>query len=209
MRRLLDEATVEAGPLAANCRMNRGRGLEAYARELRLDIVARRPGRWLDVGCGEGRALLEAESLLPETELVGIDLVDHFRAHPVRVRFLVGPVREVEPGGPFDLITAVHALHYVGDKLGTLERLRRWLTPEGTLVAHLDLAQVLVGERPGSRRVLGWLRSRGYAWDARRHQISVNGPGADTTAPWRWEGAIEAGPNYTGQPAVASVYAPA
>jgi SAM-dependent methyltransferase len=205
--RTLDEAELEATGVVANCRMNRGRRLRDYSREVGFDIVALGPARWLDVGCGEGRALAEAAAVLPASDLVGMDLVDAFASPGPRTRFLVGPLREVEPGGRFDLITAVHALHYVGDKLGALERLRGWLAPGGLLVAHLDLAHILVDERPSPRTVLRWLRARGYAWDPHNHRIRSVPPRSLPDPPWRFLGAREGGPNYTGQPAVASLYA--
>jgi predicted TPR repeat methyltransferase len=50
------------------------------------------------------------------------------------------------PDRPFDLITSVHGLHFVGDKLGLTARAASWLTDEGTFVASLDLSNDKLSE---------------------------------------------------------------
>jgi SAM-dependent methyltransferase len=208
----LTEAELEATAVVANCSMNREReltGTNGYDRELGFDLVEwlreRPDARWLDVCCGSGRALLQAEQLLPDVRIVGLDLVDFFWPHQEsRVRFVVGPLREYVPEGRFDLITSVHGLHYVGDKLGALERLRGWLVPGGRLVAHLDPTQVLVDGSP--RSTVGMVRRAGFAWNGRKHLVEAVGP-AGPLLGVRFLGARPAGPNFTGQPAVESAYA--
>lgn len=52
------------------------------------------------------------------------------------------------------------------------------------------------------------LRAAGFAYDARRHLVTAAGRLA-ADFPYRFLGADDtAGPNYTGQPAVVSHYAP-
>jgi SAM-dependent methyltransferase len=208
---MLDEPALEQTAVVANNTMNRERelrGTNGYDRELGFDVVQAlrgTPVRWLDVCCGTGRALIEAEALLPDdATLVGIDLVDRWWPRPPgsRVRLVTGALREFQPEGRFDLITSVHGLHYVGDKLGALVRLRSWLSTDGRLAAHLDLGQVLVDGRPARPALLHAL---GFRWNGRRHLVSAMGPGHDA-APPRFVGAAPAGPNFTGQPAVASHY---
>ncbi|MFI7525979.1 hypothetical protein [Nocardia salmonicida] len=71
---LLDNSTLEQSSVVANNAMNRGRGLSgvnSYTRELGFDpyeVLAERLRAdptarvtWVDVCCGSGRALLEAE----------------------------------------------------------------------------------------------------------------------------------------------------
>lgn len=215
LEKLLDEETLEQTAIVANCRMNRERelrGTNGYEVELGLDPAAwlarRGAGRWLDVCCGSGRALLQAEPLLPPSiELVGLDLVGFFCERPARSRVVLveAPLRTFTPGAlPLDLITCVHGLHYVGDKLGALQRLGRWLAPDGLLLAHLDLDNVLLEGRPRRRQLLSWLRQAGFGYDSRRHLITLRGP----CRPWplAFLGARASGPNYTGQPAVESHY---
>lgn len=207
---MFDEATLEATAVVANSEMNRARrlrGTNGYDRDLGFDVVevlGPGPSRWLDVCCGTGRALVEAEILLPEATLVGVDLVDRWWPRPPgsRIRLVTAPLRDFVPDGRFDLVTSVHGLHYVGDKLGALVRLRSWLAPTGRLAAHLDLAHVRVKDRPADPSLLHAL---GFRWDGRRHLVTAVGPGGSIAVP-PFLGAVPAGANFTGQPAVASHY---
>ncbi|MEV0355498.1 class I SAM-dependent methyltransferase [Nocardia sp. NPDC050697] len=222
--RLLDHAALERSSVVANTAMNRERGLSgvnSYARDLGLDPFASlaerlpAPVRWIDVCCGSGRALLEAEARFaaeyPEAEvaLLGIDLVGYFQGAPrtPRLRLVTASAHEWRPDGDADLVTCVHGLHYIGDKLALLTAMAGWLTPGGTLAAHFDPAGIR--HRDGSsaaRPVLAELRRAGVGYDSRRHLVTTRGPatlrfsasylGADDTA----------GPGYTGQPAVTSHY---
>ena len=136
--------------------MNRGRELfggNGYDRELGFDPIAflewrvrtRGRARWLDLCCGEGRALLDAAerfaSTSAEVDIHGIDLIDGFTAVPpeVRLTFEATSVHTWQTDLRFDLITCVHGLHYIGDKLGLIMRAAGWLTTDGLLCGHLDL----------------------------------------------------------------------
>ncbi|MBA9001695.1 class I SAM-dependent methyltransferase [Thermomonospora cellulosilytica] len=215
---LLDDNALEWSPVVANCAMNRERRLTGYCRELGLDIPAflrdrlsRGPAvRWLDLCCGSGRALAEAAALFPErVEIVGVDLVDAFAvpARPPALRLVTASIATWTPDGPFDLVTSVHGLHYVGDKLGVLARAASWLTEDGRFAANFDARSVLLenGGRAG-RPLLKHLRDQGFTYDPRTRRISRQGRGR-VTLPYRYLGADDrAGPNYTGQPAVDSCY---
>ncbi|MFB4316728.1 class I SAM-dependent methyltransferase [Actinomadura sp. 21ATH] len=212
MTRYLDDEALERSAVVANCAMNRERSLagsNGYGRELGLDIAAElaRRGRWLDLCCGTGRALDEAAALAEgRTEIVGVDLAGHFvPRRPAGPVLVTASVTAWEPDGRFDLITSVHGLHYVGDKLGVLERAASWLTEDGLLVANLDVRSVRVaGGTP--RRLAAELRRQGFAYDTARRRVSMRG-GRAVRFPYRYLGADDqAGPNYTGQPAVDSYY---
>ena len=60
-----------------------------------------------------------------DIEIVGIDLVAMFapgaESFP-HLRLIESPLTECEITGPFDLITCVHGLHYLGDKLGVIAK---------------------------------------------------------------------------------------
>jgi hypothetical protein len=111
------------------------------------------------------------------------------------------------PDRPFDLITCVHGLHYLGDKLGLIARAASWLVEDGLFVANLDLHNLKFddGELAG-RRVAIDLRRSGLAYDRRRRLIVCRGRKI-MGLPYRYVGADDRpGPNYTGQPAVDSYY---
>ncbi|GAA2071296.1 class I SAM-dependent methyltransferase [Actinomadura alba] len=227
MARLLDDGTLEASSVVANCAMNRERSLtgsNGYGRELGLDVLAEitdrlgrtgEPVRWLDLCCGSGRALSEAAArlrdrgLADQVEITGVDLVDHFVVpqRPPGLRLVVASVTSWTPSDRFDLITCVHGLHYVGDKLGALARAASRLTAGGLLVANLDLRGIRpAGGAPAGRRLTTALRAQGFGYDPARRRISLRGA-CTVRLPYRYLGADDrAGPNYTGQPAVESHY---
>jgi SAM-dependent methyltransferase len=225
---LLDDPALHASSVVANCAMNRERqlvGVNSYTRVLGFDPLASlttaagagagaRVG-WLDLCCGTGHALVQAAARLQRdghlgrVALVGVDLVDAFApATPVPgLTLLAAPVETWTAPQSFDLITCVHGLHYVGDKLAVITRAVQWLTPTGRFVADLDLASIRLADgRPAGRGLSAQLRAAGLAYDPRRHRLSCTGP-RQLTLPYRYLGADDhAGPNYTGQPAVHSYY---
>lgn len=217
--RLLDDGALEWSSVVANCAMNRERGLtgsNGYGRELGFDVSGflrerlerAATVRWLDLCCGSGRALLEAAG--PRIEIVGVDLVDRFAGPcPPGVRLVTGSVADWTPDGEFDLITCVHGLHYVGDKLGVLGRAVSWLNGTGLLAANFDVASIRLGDgRPAGRALTARLRGEGFVYEAGRRRIFYRGKGS-VGLPYRYTGADDqAGPNYTGQPAVNSYYEP-
>ncbi|WP_258940145.1 class I SAM-dependent methyltransferase [Actinomadura luteofluorescens] len=228
MTGLLDDAALARSSVVANCTMNRERtlsGSNGYGRELGLDVLAEMsaraggssPVRWLDLCCGSGRAPAEAAALLAErglggrAEIIGLDLVDHFAPGPVHAmaRLVSGSVAEWVPDGRFDLITCVHGLHYLGDKLGTLSRIASWLTGDGLFVANFDARSIRHADgSPSGRRLIAQLRAQGFDYDSARRRVSRRGHG-QVRFPYRYLGADDqAGPNYTGQPAVDSFYEP-
>ena len=206
---LLAETELEATAVVANCAMNRERRLASYERELGLKIVpfleARESPSWLDLCCGQGRALVEAAESVPRGEYFGVDLV----GGPVdssAVTLWVGPWRDWRAPSAFDLITCVHGLHYVGDKLGALVQASQWLAPRGKLLCHFDPSS-LRDPRGGSlgRAALVSLRNDGWLYISRRRLLSRVGPAK--ALGWEFVGADpKAGPNFTGQPAVNSHY---
>ncbi|HET7489875.1 MAG TPA: methyltransferase domain-containing protein [Acidimicrobiales bacterium] len=163
-----------------------------------------------------GQALVEAAVALAAAgsagpvRLVGVDLVDFFASVPPGLagpELVVASVASWVPDTAFDLVTCVHGLHYVGDKLGLLSRAAGWLAPGGLLVADLDPGDVRLADgRPAGQRLPGALRAAGFAWDGRRRRVTRRGAGA-AVVPWRYLGADDrGGPNRTGQPSVRSYY---
>jgi hypothetical protein len=145
--------------------------------------------------------------------IIGVDLVGAFAHAPVLPPGLELVSESVarwapRPGQLFDVVTCVHGLHYVGDKLGLLTRAAAWTAPGGVFAATFDPAGVRhAGDRgSAARRVVRVLRDAGAAYDARRHLVSWRGPiTLDFGA--RYTGAdAAAGPGYTGMDAVNSCY---
>jgi len=215
--------------VVANSAMNRERaldGVNSYARELGfnpVDVLAallRVTGApdtvaWLDLCCGTGRALIEAAGQLRDAGVAervlveGVDLVDAFDPAPdvPWLRLTTASVADWVPARRYDLITSIHGLHYVGDKLAVLQKAAGWLTDGGRLVADLDLASIrLTSGAPAGRRLAADLRDAGFSYDGRRRRIGRDDRG-DVGLPYEYLGADDkAGANYTGQPAVHSHY---
>ncbi len=224
---LLDEFALERAAVVANNRMNRERrvsGVNSYTRELGFDPVdglraairRREPFAWLDMCCGRGRALLSTFELLtpserPSTILQGVDLVDAFDPIPAEatgsVTLEAASVHRWQATRTYDLITCVHGLHYVGDKLRFIFLMASWLKGAGRLVANLDLGNLRSTEDGHfARRVRRCLLAEGFSYDARRRLLSAVGPLRHNT-PFIFVGADpNAGPNYSGQEAVDSYY---
>ncbi|HYZ86206.1 MAG TPA: methyltransferase domain-containing protein [Bryobacteraceae bacterium] len=133
---------------------------------------------WLDLCCGAGRALIPAS------------------------------VERWETTERFDLVTCVHGLHYIGDKLGLLQRASGWLKDGGLLIAHLDYRNLRIKDRTNSAAQMGKdLRRAGFRYTSGRHLLTCGSQTARHLLPYRYLGADDhAGPNYTGQPAVDSYY---
>jgi len=219
---LKDDAALIRSEIVANSAMNRERGIagaNSYTQDLPFDVlgylrerVARQGhAAWLDLCCGSGRALIEAGTALAgSVEIHGVDLVPLFYPVPAalaNVRLEAASLADWEPGRAYDLITCVHGLHYVGDKLGLLTRALSWLAGEGRFLAHLDPANLRGADgAPIGPAVLKALRGGGLTYDSRRRLLSGTGRRA-LRLPFRYLGADDAaGPNYTGQPAVNSCY---
>ena len=223
---LLGDDELERSAVVANCRMNRERGLfgsNGYDRELGfnpLDVLRKpsgegRPAAWLDLCCGSGKALIEAARVVHDegldVEIVGVDLAGMFRRIDPdldRLRLVEASLGDWRPERSFDLISCVHGLHYVGDKLGLIARAASWLTGDGLFTASLDLHNLKISdEKSAGRRLGGDLRRAGLQYDRKRRLVSCRGR-RTVDLPYRYLGADDqAGPNYTGQPAVDSHYA--
>lgn len=223
---LLNDA-LERSAVVANCCMNRERrllGSNGYDREIGFDPLKSlkdQLGRqdraaWLDLCCGTGKALIEAaeraqgEGLAARIEILGIDLVGMFDRLPPALtclRFVEASLSSWQPERNYDLITCVHGLHYIGDKLGLIARAASWLAASGRFVANLDLANLKFADgRAAGRRVAADLRRCGLSYDRKRRRLVCAGRRA-ADLPYRYLGADDrAGPNYTGQPAVHSYY---
>lgn len=219
---LLQEKVLILSAVVANNRMNRERnagGINSYEKDIYfhpgpyLKDHIRRFGqvRWLDLCCGKGKALLQCALELADAgfqhqaALKGIDLIDGFQPMPPGISCLhwqVGSVVDWVADDPYDLITCVHGLHYIGDKLRVISNACRSLTAEGIFIAHLDLQNIKLPAQT-IRKKLG---DAGIEYHPRKRILTCKGP-REVDFGVRYEGASDqVGPNYTGQEAVDSYY---
>jgi SAM-dependent methyltransferase len=227
MKKLLNNDALELSGVVANSAMNRERvcvGKNSYARELSFDpldflksrIETRGQASWLDLCCGQGRALIEAaEALAPYSsdsnlKLLGVDIVAMFDSYSPALSFIrlqEASVSSWRPDCLFDLVTCVHGLHYIGDKLGLIQNAVSCLKEHGVFLANLDPGNLkFPNDAKGGSKIIRDLRKIGFEYRAEKHLI-VCKCRKDFTLNYRYLGADDAaGPNYTGQAAVNSHY---
>ena len=222
---LLDDDALHKSPVVANCTMNRERqlsGSNGYSFELKLDITSwlasqleARSVRWLDVCCGTGRALIEATQLSDllghpnRLKITGIDLAGHFLSHNSKCLELVkSSIESWHPQSEIDLITCVHGLHYIGDKLAVVKKLANCLSENGVFLANIDLGNLRFRDGgSASRTVVKRFKEHGIEYDKNNRLIHCRGGRTIESFGLGYYGADDdAGPNYTGQPAVNSYY---
>lgn len=218
-----DEQKLEQSPVVANCCMNRERdlnGTNGYDVEIGFQplrflsdrLANNGSARWLDLCCGTGKALIQAAKLIDSdglpVEIVGVDLVGMFAAHSSNQLTLIeASLSTWSPVGSFDLITCIHGLHYIGDKVGLIARACSWLNQEGRFVANLDSENLRLNPGGKSSRAFAQvLRQAGIEYLHRKRLIRCDGR-RRLSLPFTYVGADdEAGPNYTKQPVVNSYY---
>ena len=222
--RLLNAAELEDSPVVANCCMNRERdlrGSNGYEVELGFDplewlqgrFAGRSTVRWLDLCCGSGKALIQAAKLCENfggrsVQIFGVDLVGMFLPNTSSGLQLVQcSVFDYQPTEQFDLITCIHGLHYLGDKLRAIELAVSWLVSDGRFTANLDATNQCLSESgKGHRKILRFLRDEGFEYLPAKHLLQRTGH-MELKSPFRYLGADDtAGPNYTKQPVVNSYY---
>jgi len=163
--------------------------------------------KWLDLCCGTGRALDQAAAEIASCRspitITGVDLVGMFSAQsiPGRLWLIEASLSQWSADEDYDLITCVHGLHYVGDKLDLIARAASWLCPKGIFVASLDASNIVV-DGFSKRVVINALRDAGFEYSTRKKLLKIDGP-RDAVFPFRYLGGDDrAGSNYTGQAAV-------
>lgn len=225
---LLTDAQLETSAVVANNRMNRERalfGINSYQKELGIDLLAHLQSRaateqtvrWIDICCGEANALRQAAEVLhtrdcwPQMHFEGLDLVGIFPPIPPvyaqNLHLKAGSVGDWQPQVQYDLVTCIHGVHYLGDKLGFIQKVLGQLKADGWFVFNLDFNNF---KDAADRPMVAWwkqqCKQKGWRYDARRHLAHVSGR-QDWAATWEYLGATDqAGPNYSGQAAVDSYY---
>lgn len=227
MRKLLNSSALEKSSIVANSLMNRERkcfGGNSYEKELsfhiveflKLQIKKEQQINWLDLCCGQGKALIEAANILAEQNLssniriTGVDLVSMFAPIPSNLKLpklIESSFEDFQPNYPFDLITCVHGLHYIGDKLGFLQKTVSWLKDDGIFLANLDIANLkFFDEKVTKKNIAKELRTCGFEYNSKRKLIVCKGKKV-INFNFEYLGADDkAGANYTGQAVVNSYY---
>lgn len=209
-------------PTVANSRMNRSRnasGINSYEQEFKFkpeqfleNIIAEKgSAAWLDICCGEGRALLQAakyftnKNYLQKIKLIGIDLIENENSNS-EVQFSIMAFSAFKSASKFDLITCVHGLHYIGNKLAAIEKAISLLKVNGLFVANLDLSNICIKDVDSNRLLKDKLKKENILYDSGKKIIKKVGHG-EVNFGYHYLGADEnSGPNYTGQDAVTSYY---
>lgn len=224
IKRLLNAEELEKSPVVANCNMNRERdlrGSNGYDVEVGFDPLEWLQGRlatqslvrWLDLCCGSGKALIQAANLCKNygnqsVQIIGVDLVGMFLpSRSSNLQLMPCSVFEYQPTDKFDLITCVHGLHYLGDKLQAITLAASWLVSDGRFVANLDAANLCLLEAgKGKRKIMHFLRDEGFEFLPAKHLLKRTGH-KELKIPFQFCGADDmAGPNYTRQPVINSYY---
>ena len=241
--KLLSEAELETSCVVANNRMNRERvalGSNGYETDLQFDPIqylvekyeSQQRVAWLDLCCGRGKALVETgqqflrHGISANVDFVGVDLVGMFDPLPDELDFIAlieASLSQWRTPQTFDLITCVHGIHYVGDKLGLISRALSMLNPNGRFSANLDennLRLLVSDHHKGevefnfAERFRVECASDSFEFDPNYNLLRLtNDCQANlqslltTLAQFEFAGADDqAGPNYTGQEAVNSYY---
>lgn len=224
--KLLPEDKLIWSPIVVNSRMNRERnasGVNSYEQEFNfkpeeyLEKKMRENGRasWLDLCCGQGNALMQTANYFRQKgeqdaiHLEGIDLIDTFPKNYSEYKFLKFKVQsliEWVPTQKYDLVTCVHGLHYLGDKLKVLEQCAQAITQDGLFIANLDLCNFHLQKEDTDSYLKKIFKQLGFSYNAKSKILKRTGYG-EIKFDFIYLGASdEHGPNYTGQDSVTSFY---
>jgi SAM-dependent methyltransferase len=145
-----------------------------------VDLVeAAGPGRYLDVGCGEGFFLSEARSMAG----FGVDLsrlaLVRARARSNATVALAAAENLPFPNGAFDVVTSVGAMEHFLDDVAATAEIRRVLKRRGRYVLVL-LVEVTLAERLFARaREFLWPRPRPLGLTRWLLERARSGPAVD------------------------------
>ena len=224
--KLLPEDKLIWSPIVVNSRMNRERnasGINSYEKEFKFKpedylsskITETGSASWLDLCCGHGKALIQTAVYFDQrgqqnqVKLKGIDLVNTFLAvdkHITCLEFGTKSLTDWMPDQTYDLITCVHGLHYLGDKLKIIEASVDSLKPSGLFIANLDLDNIVIQGTNSTSYLKNSFKKNGLVYQSRLKLLKNIG-GAAVKFGLNYLGADdEYGPNYTGQDSVTSYY---
>ena len=224
-RNLIKEEELEWSSIVANNSMNRDRvatGINSYEKDIKLnpikfilDLKNQDSISWIDLCCGSGNALIEVSNFFSNSNLsnnlhlLGIDLVEYFSDHKKSEMLTLRRMNLTywNPESKSDLITCVHGLHYVGDKIKLILKSISALKESGIFIANIDLANIKIEGVVNSKNILmNYFKSNDIDYNLRTNILKVNGF-KKLENNFHYIGADDkAGPNYTGQEAINSIY---
>ena len=112
-----------------------------------------------------------------------------------------------QPSTKYDLITIVHGLHYIGDKIGLINKAISSLKSDGVFLSNLDLGNIIIKDNPNDKdSILDYFEKNNLKYSKRRKILTCYGK-KQVESNFIFLGADDkAGPNYTGQNVVNSYY---
>jgi 2-polyprenyl-3-methyl-5-hydroxy-6-metoxy-1,4-benzoquinol methylase len=115
-----------------------------------LYLGDRRPGRFLDIGCGDGRLMLAHQKLGWETAGIEPDSKAGERARAAGLDVYVGEIQSASfPEGSFDVVLLSHVIEHVYDPISLLGYCHRMLRPGGKLVCITPNVESMAHKRFG------------------------------------------------------------
>ena len=141
--------------------------------------------------------------------MTGIDLVDMFESHEYssKLNFVVNSLLKWQPTQKYDLITCVHGLHYIGDKLAVIQKCIDALQKDGLFIANIDLDNIKNAKGESLKKdLLKLFKTTSIDYNSKTKIISCRG---NNTIDFmlKYLGANDKiGKNYTGQEVVDSHY---
>jgi SAM-dependent methyltransferase len=222
--KLLSESELIASSVVANNGMNRERnasGINSYEQEFRFRPEALLSARiqqyghvkWLDICCGYGKALIQTADFLAshqlqdKASLKGVDIIEchPVPAHITCLSFDIQSAVAWQPTEKYDLITCVHGIHYMGDKLKVLSKIFASLSEDGEFYGNFDVNSIMI-MAVGADYLKRAFKKNDIQYNGRTKKLYCKGP-RDITFGLNYVGADDkSGPNYTGQEAVTSYY---
>lgn len=120
--------------------------------------------RALDVGCASGWLTAKVTQILPEVEVIGLDIapemVKHARINHPEIIFVCADAHQLPfPDGNFDLIICTETLEHVADPLAVLFEIRRCLSPRGKAIISMDAGSSLF-----NLAWFIWTKNKGRVW---------------------------------------------
>ena len=96
-------------------------------------------GRLIDIGCGNGAALVGYSKAFPDWKLFGSELSDRalsrLRKLPNFIDLYTKPIEKID--GPFDLVSMIHSLEHMPSPRNALEQATRLLADDGVLFVEV------------------------------------------------------------------------